>query len=125
MKMAAFLAAAALACGSAMAADSKSEHGQRVTNEHPAKASSGNGVVDKTKRAFSRMGDRMRSTGDRLGQKMGTDKHSPRHETRAMGGTGRHEQVHSQAHAQDQGRRERMDDAYASWRGKQPQQERR
>ncbi|HEY0886854.1 MAG TPA: hypothetical protein VGE20_16305 [Ramlibacter sp.] len=115
MKMAAFLAAAALACGSAMAADSKTEHGQRVSNEHPAKAS-GDGVVDKTKRAFSRMGDKIRNTGERLGQKLGTDKDS-RDDTRAMGASGSDE-------AQDQGRRQRMDDAYANWRGKQ-QQERR
>ena len=115
MKMAAFLAAAALACGSAMAADSSTEHGQRVSNEHPAKAS-GNGVVDKTKRAFSRMGDKIRNTGERLGQKLGTDKDS-RHDTRAMGASGSGE-------AQDQGRRQRMDDAYANWRDKQ-QQERR
>ena len=117
MKMAAFLAAAALACGSAMAADSKTEHGQRVSNEHPAKASAGNGAVDKTKRAFGRMGDKIRNTGDRLGKKLGTDKDSPRHETRAMGASGSGE-------AQDQGRRQRMDDAYASWRDKQPQERR-
>ena len=113
--MAAILAAAALACGSAMAADSSTEHGQRVSNEHPAKAS-GNGVVDKTKRAFSRMGDKIRNTGERLGQKLGTDKDS-RHDTRAMGASGSGE-------AQDQGRRQRMDDAYANWRDRQ-QQERR
>lgn len=118
MKMAAFLAAAALACGSAMAADSKTEHGQRVSNEHPAKAS-GNGVVDKSKRAFGRMGDMMRNTGDRMGQKLGTDKHAPRHETRAMGAAGS-----EQAQDQDQGRRQRMDDAYTSWRDKQPQERR-
>jgi hypothetical protein len=117
MKMAAILAAAALACGSAMAADSRTEHGQRVSNEHPAKAS-GDGVVDKTKRAFSRMGDKIRHTGERLGQKLGTDKDS-RHDTRAMGASGSED-----AQAQDQGRRQRMDDAYANWRGKQ-QQERR
>ena len=113
--MAAILAAAALACGSAMAADSSTEHGQRVSKEHPAKAS-GNGVVDKTKRAFSRMGDKIRNTGERLGQKLGTDKDS-RHDTRAMGASGSGE-------AQDQGRRQRMDDAYANWRDRQ-QQERR
>lgn len=115
MKMAAFLAAAALACGSAMAADSKTEHGQRVSNEHPAKAS-GDGVVDKTKRTFSRMGDKIRNTGERLGQKLGTAKDA-RHDTRAMGASGSDD-------AQDQGRRQRMDEAYANWRGKQ-QQERR
>lgn len=113
MKMTAILAAAALACGSAMAADSKTEHGQRVSKEHPAKAS-GDGVVDKTKRAFSRMGDKIRHTGERLGQKLGTDKDS-RHDTRAMGASGSDE-------AQDQGRRQRMDEAYANWRGKQQQE---
>lgn len=117
MKMAAFLAAAALACGSAMAADTGSEHGQRVSNEHPANAS-GNGVLDKTKRAFSRMGDKIRHTGERLGHKLGTDKDS-RHETRAMGASGSGE-----AQDHDQGRRQRMDDAYASWRDKN-QRERR
>ncbi len=116
MKMAAFLAAAALACGSAMAADSKTEPGQRVSNEHPAKAS-GDGVVDKTKRAFSRMGDKIRHTGERLGQKLGTDKDS-RHDARAMGASG------SEQAQEDQARRQRMDEAYANWRGKQ-QQERR
>ncbi len=113
MKMAAFLAAAALACGSAMAADSATEHGQRASSEHSAKAS-GNGVVDKTKRAFSRMGDKIRHTGDRLAHKLGTDQDS-RYDTRAMGASG--EQPQDQA--QDQGRRQRMDDAYAKWRGKQ------
>lgn len=117
MKIAAFLAAAALACGSAMAADSSTEHGQRVSNEHPAKAS-GDGVVDKTKRAFSRMGDKIRNTGERLGQKLGTDKDS-RDDTRAMGASGS-----QQAQAEDQGRRQRMDEAYANWRDQQ-QQERR
>lgn len=120
MKMATFLAVAALACGSAMAADSKTEHGQRVSNEHPAKAS-GDGVVDKTKRAFGRMGDKMRSTGDRLGRKLGTDKHSPRDETRAMGAAGSGQ---AQAQDHDQARRQRMDDAYASWRDKHPQERR-
>lgn len=115
MQIAAFLAAALLACGSAMAADSKTEQGQRVSNEHPAKAS-GDGVLDKTKRAFGRMGDRIRSTGERLGQKLGTDKDS-RDDARAMGASGSDE-------AQDQGRRQRMDEAYDNWRGKQ-QQERR
>ncbi|MHB1122007.1 MAG: hypothetical protein ACYC0T_04695 [Ramlibacter sp.] len=113
MKMAAFLAAAALACGSALAADGSKE--QRASSEHPAKVS-GDGVVDKTKRAFSRMGDKIRGTGERLGQKLGTDKDS-RHDARAMGATGSDE-------AQDPGRRQRMDEAYANWRGKQ-QQERR
>lgn len=115
MKMAAFFAAAALAWGSAMAADSKTEHGQRVSNEHPAKAS-GDGVVDKTRRAFSRMGDKIRHTGERLGQKLGTGQDS-RDDSRAMGASGSDE-------AQDPGRRQRMDEAYANWRGKQ-QQERR
>ena len=113
MKMAAFLAAAALACGSAMAADSSTEHGQRAGGEHRAKAS-GHSMVDKTKRAFSRMGDKIRHTGERLGHKLGTDRDS-RHESRAMGASG--EQPQDQA--QDQGRRQRMDDAYANWRGKQ------
>lgn len=121
MKMAAFLAAAALASGSAMAADSATEHGQRASSEHPAKASSG-GVVDKTKRAFSRMGDKIRHTGERLGQKLGTDKDS-RHDTRAMGASGS-DRAQDQTQVQDQGRRQRMDDAYANWRDKQ-QQERR
>lgn len=115
MKMAAFLAAAAVACGSAMAADSKTDHGQRVSNEHPAKAS-GDGVVDKTKRAFSRAGDKIRGTGERLGQKLGTDKDS-RDDSRAMGASGSDQ-------AQDPGRRQRMDEAYANWR-EQQQKERR
>lgn len=117
MKIAAFLAAAALACGSAMAAGSNAGHGQRVSNEHPAKAS-GDGVVDKTKRAFGRMGDKIRNTGERLGQRLGTDRDT-RSDARAMGAGGS-----DQEHAQDQGRRQRMDEAYANWREKQ-QQERR
>lgn len=118
MRMASFLAAAALACGCATAADSSTEHGQRVSHEHPAKADqgAGGGIVDRTRRAFGRMGDAIRNTGNRLAGAAGTGKDAARGDTRAMGA--------GAEDARDPGRRQRMDNAYTRWRSQQQKDER-
>ena len=128
MKIPALVTILALACGGAVAggntsasADHKAgkAHASAAAGDHQAKPS-GDGVVDKTKRGFQRMGEklgRITRTGNpnerAQDQAMGSDTRS---DTRSMGAAG--------SDSQDNSRRQRMDDAYANWQSQQKQQER-
>lgn len=114
MKMPTLLAALALACGSAFAAGTTSDHVTTHRDQSAAVSSGthetakGEGLVDKTKRAFHRMGDKMRAMGHRNETQHAKD----RDDTRAMGGPGSDT-------TQDAARRQRMDEAYDNYRAKQ------
>ena len=114
MKIAALAAVVALTCGTAFAAqdysaerDANSARPAAVSKDSHSK-SAGGGIVDKTKRAFHRMGDKMRSMGKRSDKS--TDQ-AARDDTRSMGAAG--------TDTQDSSRKRRMDDAYANWQSKQ------
>jgi len=128
MKIAALITLATLTCGAAMAqTGSGSAASQDPMAPRPA-ATTGvphakpGGVVDKTKNALHRAGDKMRHAGQRVGkhvpgskahhandQAMNTDtRGDTRSDTRSMGASG-----------SDSGRQARMDDAYANWKSKQ------
>jgi hypothetical protein len=115
MKMPTLLVAVALACGSAaFAAGNTSDHATTNRDQSAAVSSSthdsakGEGFVAKTKRAFHRMGDKLRS----MGHKNETQQAKDRDDTRAMGAGG------SDA-AKDGARQQRMDQAYADYQSKQ------
>ena len=128
MKIAALLTVATLTCGAALAQTSS---GSAATQDpmapRPAETTGvphakPGGVVDKTKNAMHRMGDKMRHAGDRVGQHvpkagsardsgdhaMNNDMRSMNSDTRSMGAAGT-----------DSGRQGRMDDAYANWKSRQ------
>ncbi|MDB5874816.1 MAG: hypothetical protein JWQ07_4258 [Ramlibacter sp.] len=106
MKIPALVTALALACGTAFAAqtnntaDSSRYNSTATASADTSSKGSGEGLLAKTKRAFHKMGDKMRS----VGHKSGSD-------TRTMGASG-----------SDNGRRARMDEAYANYAKKHPQQ---
>lgn len=115
MKIPALITVVALACGAAFSAhaagssaDSSNKRGA-VAAEKQIEAK-GEGLGAKTKRAFGRMGDKMRATGNRIAKATRTDKPAG-DDTRSMGAPG--------ADQQDQGRRARMDEAYDNWKSKQ------
>jgi hypothetical protein len=103
MKIAALMTAAALACGAAYANTTADAHKQSAATASTAQAEpQGEGLAVKTKRAFKRMGDKLRSIGHKdTQQAKGSD-------TSAMG-----------AGPEDSGRRARMDSAYSNWQKKQ------
>ncbi len=107
MKIATLITAAALACGgTAFAAGptaDKSDHSKASTASTQTETK-GEGIGVKTKRAFKRMGDKLRSIGNKDTREARTD-----NDTRAMG---------AGADAQDKARRERMDSAYSNWQSK-------
>jgi hypothetical protein len=105
MKIAVWVTAAALACGTAYAnstADAKKSADKAPTAQTEPQ---GEGFAVKTKRAFKRMGDKLRS----IGNKDSTQQAKKNDDTRAMG---------AGPDPQDAGRRERMDSAYSSYKGK-------
>jgi hypothetical protein len=105
MKIAALVTAAALACGAtyanAAADTSKSADKAPTAQTEPQ----GEGFAVKTKRAFKRMGDKLRS----IGNKDNTQQAKKGDDTRAMG---------AGPAPEDAARRERMDSAYSSYKGK-------
>ena len=129
MKIAALLTVATLTCGvafaqtgsgSAATQDPMAPRAAETTGVPHAKPG---GVVDKTKKAMHRMGDKMRHAGDRVGkhvpkagpardsrdQAMKNDMRSDMpSDTRSMGAAGT-----------DSGRQARMDDAYSNWKSRQ------
>lgn len=114
MKIPALVTVVALTCGAAVAAQSTgtsadSRKRPAVTAQNQAQAK-GEGLGAKTKRAFQRMGDKMRSAGQKVGKATGTDK-AARDDTRSMGAAG--------ADQQDAARRNRMDEAYSNWKSRQ------
>jgi Skp family chaperone for outer membrane proteins len=117
MKIQALVTVLALACGSAFAAqyssgsaegDAAAMHNQSTAASTDAQPKKGGGLMDKTKNAMHRMGDKMRSVGhrkDKDGQTAAKD------DTRSLGAVG--------SDTQDGTRQRRMDDAYANWQKKQ------
>jgi hypothetical protein len=104
MKIAVLITAAALACGAAYANTTGDTHKQSSAQAAQAEPK-GEGIAVKTKRAFHRMGEKLRSIGHKDTQqaKKGDD-------TSAMG---------AGPDPQDSGRRARMDSAYSNWQKKQ------
>jgi hypothetical protein len=118
MKTTALAAILAVTFGTAMAAGNYSSDKDHSASQNQSTAAAANdqsnakgeGLMDKTKRALHRMGDKMRSAGHRVAHAGKKD-----NDTHAMGAgsaTGRE---------QDSARQKRMDDAYANWSSKQKQ----
>ena len=115
MKIPALLTALALACGVASAAPSSSntDIDRTQSTKASADAPKGDGIVDKTKRAFHRLGDKIRGAGNKIANKTDKDKDrdgkthaTSKSNTRSMGAPG--------ADTPDTARRDRMDDAYSN-----------
>ncbi len=112
MKIAALITATALACGTAFAAGStadKTDHSTAATASTQTETK-GEGIAVKTKRAFHRMGEKLRSIGNK---NRDTAQAKKDQDTRTMG---------AGPDTQDSARRERMDSAYSNWHSKQAQQ---
>jgi hypothetical protein len=111
MKIPVLITVAALACGSALAQsssttsdrDTSRSRAAATATDTPSKASD-EGIVAKTKRAFQRMGEKIRSAGNK--SKDNADKAAAGSDTRSMGAAG--------SDSADSGRRARMDEAYAN-----------
>lgn len=108
------LAALALACGSAFAAGNTTD--ATTTRDQSAAVSSstpdstkGEGFVTKTKRAFHRMGEKLRSIGNKSETQQAKDSDS---DTRTMGAAGSDT-------TKDGARKQRMDQAYSDYQSKQ------
>ncbi len=122
MKIATLVAVVALATGTAFAAGNNSSSDQKAAPSHESAAAandnthSGDGLMDKTKRALHRMGDKIRNATHRVansGKKSETDRQAQTSgsDTRSMGAAG--------SNAQDSSRQRRMDDAYSNYQSKQ------
>lgn len=126
MKLRASLTVLALVCGTAFAAQDSSVSTDRdaASNRNPSAAASTDakpsdgGVVDKTKRAFRRMGEKIRNATHRTdsADRKSADRdpineQAARNEARTMGAAG--------SDSQDAARRSRMDSAYENWKAKQ------
>jgi hypothetical protein len=119
MKIPALVTVLALACGTAYSAQYGSnaaddaanrQHSTAASTDTPSKAK-GEGLIDKTKRALHRMGDKMRNAGRKSTDKDQINAAAERNETRSMGAPA--------SDGQDSARQRRMDDAYANWQSKQ------
>jgi hypothetical protein len=114
MKIRTLLTVVALACGTAFAAQSGTSSAEDAANRNQANAASTDtqpkkgGLVDKTKNALHRMGDKIRHAMHRNDKNAQTASKS---DTSSMGAAG--------SDTQDSGRQRRMDDAYANWQKKQ------
>jgi hypothetical protein len=122
MKIAALLTVVALASGSALAASNSSNYDSRdtatthkapvVVKDKPAakEAQPKEGIVERTKGAIRRMGEKLGHATERLpgnhANQTASDANSS--DTRSMG-----------AGSDDSGRQRRMDDAYNNWQSKQ------
>lgn len=119
MKIAALITVAALTCGTAFAQSSSSTSGDTsATRNHSAatandSAPKGEGIMDKTKRAFHRLGEKLHAgkkstdTTDKTAQQDPENK-----DTRAMGASG--------ADKSDSSRQSRMDQAYSNSKKSKP-----
>ncbi|HSI54719.1 MAG TPA: hypothetical protein VK981_12145 [Ramlibacter sp.] len=122
MKIPALVAALALAGGAAFAQTAATaDADNRNQAAMPADAPKGDGIMDKTKRAFHNMGDKMRATGKKIAKKVdqadhrdNKTEHAARSDTRTMGAPG--------AETPESARRTRMDEAYANSKKARPQQ---
>ena len=116
MKIPALIAVAALTCGTALAQGYGSSTRPDPANpSQPAAAapaspanSADEGLMAKTKRAFQRLGEKMRSVGNKAKD---TDTAASKSDTRSMGAAG------SDTTA-DSARQSRMDQAYANSKAK-------
>jgi hypothetical protein len=97
MKISSLLMALALSCGVAVTAQANTSADKSPSTVASSSEAKGEGLGTKTKRAFHRMGDKLRAIGNK------------NKETQSMGA----------GPAQDSGRRQRMDDAYANWKSRQ------
>lgn len=118
MKLRATLSVLALACGTAFAAQDYSGRDAPASRSPSTAATAetqpaGEGIVDKTKRALRRMGDKIRSATDRSADRDPINEQAARKEAQTMGAAG--------ADSQDSARRNRMDEAYDNWKSKQQQ----
>jgi hypothetical protein len=113
MKIPALIAIAALTCGSAFAQGYGSSTTQRDSaHSSPSAAaapespsnSADEGLMAKTKRAFHRLGEKMRSVGNKSKD---NDTTASKSDTRSMGAAG-----------SDSARQSRMDQAYANSKSK-------
>jgi len=116
MKFAALITVAALTCGAAFAQGYGSGTSRdSAANRDPSAAvatdkeskPAGEGIVEKTKRAFQRLGDKIRSAGSKSKD---ADKTAAQSDTRSMGAAGT-----------DSERKARMDEAYANSKKAKPQ----
>ena len=118
MKIRALVTVLALACGTAFAAQytgGSAEADASASRSQPAAASADTqpkkgGLIDKTKNAMHRLGDKIRSATHR-GDKDKATQTAAKSDTRSMGAAG--------APAQDDARQRRMDDAYINYKSKQ------
>lgn len=122
MKIPALLTALAVACGSTFAmGDSTSGARHAAADPNYSAQPKQEGPVAKTKRALSRMGDKMRNMGSNARRSTrDADEYTAnrndrnamdRNDTRNMGAAG--------SETQDSARQQRMDEAYAHWKAKQ------
>jgi Rad52/22 family double-strand break repair protein len=111
MKIRALVTVLALACGTAFAAQYGSEAaGEAANRNQSATTDSGKGgVVDKTKNAVRRLGDKIGNATTRKDKNK--TQTAAKGDTRSMGAAG--------SDTQDRDRQQRMDDAYANWKSKQ------
>jgi len=113
MKIRALVTVLAIACGGAFAAQIHSGEAEDAANRNQPTAASTDaqpkkgGLVDKTKNAMHRLGDKMRSAMHRKDK----NNQAAKGDTRSMGAAG--------TDMQDKDRQQRMDDAYANWKSKQ------
>ena len=115
MKIRALVTVLALACGTAFAAqDTSSTAAEDAANRNQSTAASTDtqpkkgGLVDKTKNAMHRMGDKIRSA---MHRKDKSTQAAAKSDTSSMGA--------ASSDTQDSARQQRMDGAYASWKSKQ------
>jgi phage terminase small subunit len=112
MKIAALVTVAALACGTAFAQSSSSTTSGDTSATHGKSAAmandsqpKGEGIVDKTKRAFHRLGEKLKAGSSKSTD--GTDKTAQQNpETASMGASG--------SDKADSSRKSRMDEAYSN-----------
>lgn len=113
MKIAALITVAALTCGTALAQGygSSTDRNTSASPNQPAAAANdqpkGEGFIDKTKRVFHRLGDKIRSVGNK--SKDPTDKTAQQNDTRTMG-----------ADKSDSARQARIDQAYGNSKKSKP-----
>ena len=122
MKIPALLSALALACGAALAApqygSGSSDRDAAAGRNQSAAVSSdtsrdakGGGFIERTKEAFQRLGDKIRSATRKATDRDATNATAGKGDTRSMGAAG--------SSPQDSARQRRMDEAYANSKAKQ------
>jgi hypothetical protein len=111
MKIAALITVAALTCGTAFAQSSSTTTDSSATRKHAATASDtqpkGEGFMDKTKRAFHKLGEKLHAGKKSDDTTDKTAQQSP--DTRSMGASASDKGARS-----DSSRQSRMDEAYAN-----------